>query len=269
LALRTVSVIGFQLMRRSGAMAGCGRHELGDDAARHRQHQADERHRFGTVEPLVLRQIDQHAAEHVAQQDRDEGAHLDHAVATGQLTLVQMLRQVGVLHRTEDRAVQSQQKDARQKQRHLLGEQAQRHQDHDRDLEGLDPSRQRGFIVLVGQLPRGRREQEKGQDEHRADDKPCLLGFHPVHADLVRHQHRERELEDVVVHRTEELRPEERREATLAQQRELIGVGGRAHGVGVIGFAWFEPSGIACRVPRSDGALEVWGRGEHRGTESA
>ena len=38
---------------------------------------------------------------------------------------------------------------------------------------------------------------------------------------LVRDERREADLEDVVVHRAEELRPEKRREAALAQQAEL------------------------------------------------
>ena len=57
---------------------------------------------------------DQQAAGHLAEQDGDEGAHLDHAVAAGQLALVQVLRQVGELHRAEQRRVQAHQEDAGQ-----------------------------------------------------------------------------------------------------------------------------------------------------------
>ena len=57
---------------------------------------------------------DEHAAQDVAQQDGHEGAHLHHAVAAGQLVGAQVLRQVGVLHRAEQGAVQAQQEDAAQ-----------------------------------------------------------------------------------------------------------------------------------------------------------
>jgi hypothetical protein len=45
-----------------------------------------------------------------------------------------------------------------------------------------------------------------------------------VHLQLIGDQDRERELEQVVVAGAEELGPEERREATLAEQRELVRV---------------------------------------------
>ena len=41
---------------------------------------------------------------------------------------------------------------------------------------------------------------------------------------MKRDQQRERDLEYVIVHRAEELRPEERREATLAEKFELVAV---------------------------------------------
>ena len=61
----------------------------------------------------------------------------------------------------------------------------------------------------------------------------------PAHLQLVGHHHRERELEQVVVAGAEELGPEERREAALAEQRELVrvlgssGFGGCCGNVGV------------------------------------
>ena len=67
-----------------------------------------------------LRHRDQQPAGHLAQQDGHEGAHLHHAVAAGEFTLVQVLRQVGELHRPEKRAVQAHQKDAGQQHRHVL-----------------------------------------------------------------------------------------------------------------------------------------------------
>jgi hypothetical protein len=46
-----------------------------------------------------------------------------------------------------------------------------------------------------------------------------------AHLQLVGHQHGEGELEEIVVARAEELRPEEGREAALAEQGEPIGCG--------------------------------------------
>jgi hypothetical protein len=74
-------------------------------------------------------------------------------------------------------------------------------------------------------LTAGGRQQHEGQDEHGADDQAGLLGRQPRHVQLVGDQHRECELQDVVIAGAEELRPEERRESTLAQQRELAGMG--------------------------------------------
>jgi hypothetical protein len=42
----------------------------------------------------------------LSQQDRDEGAHLHHAVAACEFSRIEHLRQVGELHRAEQRGVQ-------------------------------------------------------------------------------------------------------------------------------------------------------------------
>ena len=55
--------------------------------------------------------------------------------------------------------------------------------------------------------------------------KPAVTAAAIALRRVVGHQQREGELEDVVVGGAEELRPEERREAALRQQRELIRVG--------------------------------------------
>src|SRR5262249_36404587 len=83
--------------------------------------------------------------------------------------------------------------------------------------------------VLVGELAAGGREQHIGQDEECPDHQACVARGQPVQLQLVGDHQRERELEDVVVRGTEELRPEERREAALPQEGELIGMWVLAH----------------------------------------
>ena len=51
---------------------------------------------------------------------------------------------------------------------------------------------------------------------------PASDGGSQLTCELVGDEHRERELEQVVVAGAEELGPEERREAALAEQRELV-----------------------------------------------
>jgi hypothetical protein len=90
------------------------------------------------------------------------------------------------------------------------------------DLEALGETDQPRLVELVGQLPAGGREQHERQDEQRTDDQPGQAGRQPLHLQLVHDQHGEGELEDVVVGRAQKLHPEERGEAALAQQVELV-----------------------------------------------
>ena len=94
------------------------------------------------------------------------------------------------------------------------------------------------LVVLVGELAAGGREQQERQDEQRADHQAGQRRRQPAHLQLVGHHHRERELEQVVVGGAEELGPEERREAALREQRELVRMGvsgGLGRGGGKIG----------------------------------
>ncbi|KAF1044158.1 MAG: hypothetical protein GAK38_03684 [Xylophilus sp.] len=198
-----------------------GRHRLRHRAARERQHHAGD----GDRRVADARQRHQQAAGHVAEQDRDEGAHLDHAVAAGQLALVQHLRQVGELDRPEQCGMHAHEEHAAQQHRDLAGGEAPGGQQHDRDLQVLHEADQPRLVELVGQLPGRGREQQERQHEQRADHQPGHRRRQPGHLELVGDQHGERELEQVVVGRVGELRPEERSEAPLAQQGELVGVG--------------------------------------------
>ena len=179
------------------------------------QRDADARERDVVAADLGDR--DEQPAGDLPEQDRDEGAHLDHAVAAGQLALVEVLRQIGELDRPEQRRVQPHQEHAAEQNDDIAAPEAPRREQHDRDLEPLDEADDASLVVLVGDLPAGGREQQERQDEERADPQPGLLRRQPSDLQLERHQHGERELEQVVVAGAEELGPEERREAALAQ----------------------------------------------------
>ena len=201
--------------------AGIGRrrrrHRLRRQPAEHRHCDAGDGDDLGAA-----RQRDQQPAGDVAEQDRDEGSHLDHAVAAGELALVQMLRQVGELDRAEQRRVQPHQEDAGEQDDHVGTHEAPRGERHDGDLEPLDEADQARLLELVGELAAGRREEQERQDEQRADDETGERRRQPGDLQLVGDQDRERELEQVVVAGAEELGPEEGREAALAEQRELV-----------------------------------------------
>jgi len=166
----------------------------------------------------------QQAAGHIAQQDGDEGAHLHHAIAAGELALAQDLRQVGELDRPEQRGMQAHQEHAGQQQRGMAGHEAQSRHQHDGDLQVLHETDDARLLELVGELPgRGRKQQER-QDEQRPYHQARQGRRQPGHAELVGNHHGEGELEQVVVGGAGGLGPEKRCKATLAEQRKLVGV---------------------------------------------
>jgi hypothetical protein len=222
--LRQVSVTGFQLILRLRVGRRRERDELRDQPADQGQAHAGDRHVVGPD----LGHGHHQPAHDLAQQDGHKSAHLDHAVAARQLTLVERLRQVGELDRAEDGGMQPHQEGAAQQHRHLhigvVAHEADRRDQHDHHFEVLDETDHARFFKLVGELAAGGREQQKRQDEQRADGQPGQRGRQPAHAELVGHHHGEGKLEEVVVGRAGELRPEKRREAALLEQRELVRV---------------------------------------------
>ena len=200
--------------------AGGGRHRLRRHAPQQRERDTADRH----VAPADIRDRHQQPARHLPEQDRHERTHLDHAVAAGQLALAQVLRQVGELDRAEDCRVQTHQQHAAEQHINVGRPETERRERHDRDLEVLDEADHLRLVVLVGDLAGSRREHEKRQDEQRADDEAGHARRQPADLQLVGDHHGERELEQVVVAGAEKLGPEERREAALLQQRELIRV---------------------------------------------
>ena len=94
---------------------------------------------------------------------------------------------------------------------------------HDHDLEVLHEPHQRALLDLVGELSRGGREDHVGRDKDGADHEAHAPRIEPSPLGrAIRREQREGELEDVVVHRAQELRPEERREAALPEQGVLV-----------------------------------------------
>lgn len=88
----------------------------------------------------------------------------------------------------------------------------------------FDKANQHLLGVFVGQLTAGGRKQQKGQDEQGPDDQPGHGRRQPLHLQLVGHQHREGELENIVIARPQKLDPKKRRKPLLAQQGKLAGV---------------------------------------------
>ncbi len=101
---------------------------------------------------------------------------------------------------------------------------------HEQDLEILDPAGNRGAIVFVGQLAGGGGEDHERQDEQAADHRTGKGRLQPAPLrGVIRRQNRECELENVVIARAKELRPEERRKSSLAEELELTGGGSFGH----------------------------------------
>jgi len=93
---------------------------------------------------------------------------------------------------------------------------------HDGDLRHLDDDDQPRLLKLVGKAPRGRREQEEGQDEDaRGDGRPELAIDARLGSDAEGHQDDQRVLEDVVVQRAHELGDEQRQEAPGLQDCQI------------------------------------------------
>jgi hypothetical protein len=90
-------------------------------------------------------------------------------------------------------------------------------QRHDQDFRQLDAADQSRFLELVGDLPGGRRKQKERQHENpRRDghqDLAVTIGGEPVER-----EDDQRVLEQVVVHRAQELGNEKRQEATGLQE---------------------------------------------------
>ena len=119
--------------------------------------------------------------------------------------------------------MQSHQEQRGHQERQVAAVKSHRAQRHDGDLGELHQAHQKRFFELVGELPRGGREQEERQDENRLGQIRKGVGVEPAHARRVeRDQYDQGVLEDVVVEGAEELGEEKREEAPLPEQLVLV-----------------------------------------------
>ena len=131
LKLRQVSVKRFQLILSSGATAGVsGIRRLASQPVTAMTIVSAAAHAV----PAGLTATTRPAGD-CSEQDRDEGPHLDHAVAAGELFGFQVLRQDRILDRAEQRRMDPQQRERDEQQRDAAHQEAGPADQHDRDLE--------------------------------------------------------------------------------------------------------------------------------------
>ncbi len=134
-----------------------------------------------------------------------------------------MLREDGVLERAEERGLHTQEKEDGEEHGLVAQDHGDGAEGHDADLEQLHAAHEAGLLALVGDLAGGRAEEEVRQDEDAAGDlDQRVRGFA---REPGAEQDDERVLVDVVVERSEELRPEKGGEALLGEEARL------AHGI--------------------------------------
>ncbi len=205
----------------------CGRPRLRDEQAGAGADRGDRHQRSGDEVQAVLA-VDQHPAEHRAEEDRKERSRLDQGIAADQLVLRQVVGQDAVFERPEEGGLGAHQEQNGQQQPDIADEEGNGGRAHDNDLEQLDVEDQARFLEPVGHLPGDRREQEERQDEDAGrsgdhDPRVDLRGVGRVERD----QQDQREAVGVVVERAEELRCEQRQEPPAAQEMELAVVAQR------------------------------------------
>jgi len=155
-----------------------------------------------------------------AEEDGEEGPGLDERVAAHQILAAEQVRQDAVFDRAEERRLHAQEQQHREledDESRAAQREAQRRQHHHAHFPKLDPANERRFLELVGELTRRRREREVGEDEDRGGDGDDDLGRRRIGEGLVGDERDQRRLQEIVVHRAQELRDEERQEAALAQ----------------------------------------------------
>ena len=162
------------------------------------------------------------AAGQRADEDGDEGPRLDQRVAADKFVLDEMLRQDRVLDRSEDRRLQAEQAQRGKQHGEAVQVETEHGDAHDHDLEDLRDPRQQRLVVLVGQLPGGRREEEERQDEDAASQVGQDFRRQRRPARRVEgEQDNECVLVEIVVEGAEELRHEERCKTPGLEQPHL------------------------------------------------
>src|SRR5262249_49754948 len=138
---------------------------------------------------------------------------------------LEMLRQDRIFDRAEKGRLNAGQEHGQELQPYLVGEQAERGERNDADLDELDAARQHGLVELVRDLPGGRREDEKRQDQEASGNGVEEGGIEAEPGpQVVDQQDRQGIAEGIVVEGADRLRDEKRPEAPSAKQRELIGM---------------------------------------------
>jgi hypothetical protein len=164
----------------------------------------------------------QNTAEHGAHKNGDESAKLEKGIAGDQLVAAQILRQDAVFDRAEEGRSGAGEKQHGQVQEGIFLPQAPRADDHYAQFEQLDPARQHGLVVLVGQLPGNRREQEIGKHEQgkaSLHEKRCVPSM--SHRQIEGDENGDAVPQAVVVERADCLSDEERQEIARRQDRKL------------------------------------------------
>ena len=151
---------------------------------------------------------DQLAASDRADQNGHEGRAFDQRIAGGELADRQLVRQHGVFHRSEQCRDDAEHAQRDKQQRDRMQEEAKRGKPGGEDLCELQPARHDSLDVSVGQLATEPGQDEEGKDEDRSSHRHQRI---PMRCDRAVEQHDDqRVLQDVVVQRRGELRPEQR-----------------------------------------------------------
>src|SRR5262249_37042170 len=135
-----------------------------------------------------------------AEENRDERSRLDERVARDELVLAQVLRKDAVLDRSEERRVHAHEEQEPEEERRAPEEEPDGREEHEGDLDRLHDANDRRLVEAVGDLARGRREEEERQDEEAGAQVDERVGRQRT-SRREREEDDERVPEDVVVER--------------------------------------------------------------------
>jgi hypothetical protein len=145
--------------------------------------------------------------------DGHEGAHLQDAIRPGQIAVRKDLRQNAVFGGAEKSCLK------RDEEQHGVGDlEAPRHERNQSksrgdDLERLGHDQDGSLAVYVRELAGVAGKQQERQDEDRTDDRELATGVRA--RGRMNGDHRNDDLEQVVIERAQELRPEEGLQPTM------------------------------------------------------
>ena len=148
-----------------------------------------------------------------ADDDGGESSALDQRIAGDQLARGQLLGQHAVLDWTEQRRQRSECGDGEKQQDDGMKREAEGGEAGGEDFGEFHPPGNDRLVVLVGEFSRQPRQKKEGRDERGAGElnerSRMAFGRHAAESD----EDDEGLLEERIVHRCEELRPEQGREA--------------------------------------------------------